>query len=118
MENEAYFIIDTAADLESKWPLIRAGNPDVIKTYLEHSEEFAKRKDDPSFYGRRGLDPAILAAIVERAHADGLRVATHVATAADFHNALAAGVDEIAHLPLEPIDPRTRRWPRSGRSRS
>lgn len=27
-------------------------------------------------------------------------MAAHVTNAADFHNALAAGVDEIAHLPL------------------
>jgi imidazolonepropionase-like amidohydrolase len=103
MENEAYVIIDNTADLAQKWPRILAGKPGVIKTYLDHSEEFAKRKDDPKYYGQRGLDPQVLRAIVVRAHRDGLPVATHVTTSADFHNALAAGVDEIAHLPLEPI---------------
>ncbi|MBV8518714.1 MAG: amidohydrolase family protein [Acidobacteria bacterium] len=105
MLGQAYFFVDSEADLARLWPTIRAGKPDFIKTYLEHSEEFAKRKDDPRYYGQRGLDPRVLAAIVKRAHADGLRVTTHLTTTADFHNAIAAGVDEIAHLPLAPIDP-------------
>lgn len=36
---------------------------------------------------------------MRKAHRDGLRVSTHVETAADFHNAAVAGVDEINHLP-------------------
>ena len=32
-------------------------------------------------------------------HAAGLRVSVHIDTAADFHNAIEAGADEIAHLP-------------------
>ncbi|MGH6633560.1 MAG: amidohydrolase family protein, partial [Sphingopyxis sp.] len=37
--------------------------------------------------------------IVRRAHRAGLRVSAHVTTAADYRVALAAGVDEMAHLP-------------------
>ena len=98
-EGGFYYIIDNGNDLEKKWPIIIAGRPDFIKTYLLYSEEYAKRKDDKAYDGWKGLDPAILPAIVRRAHRDGLRVSTHVETAADFHNALAAGVDEINHLP-------------------
>lgn len=101
MDNQAYFIIDTEKDLEQKWPLIMAGKPDFIKTYLEYSEEFERRKADPAFYGKRGLDPRLLPKIVQKAHAEGLRVVVHISTAADFRNAVTAGVDEIAHLPLE-----------------
>jgi len=36
---------------------------------------------------------------VQKAHRDGLRVSTHAESAADFHNAVVAGVDEINHLP-------------------
>ena len=42
----------------------------------------------------------MLSPIVARAHAAGLRVSTHVATALDFAAAVGAGVDEINHLPL------------------
>lgn len=102
-EGDAYFVIDRAEDIDAVWPRIAAGKPDFIKTYLEHSEEFEKRRADREFRGQRGLDPAVLRAIVTRAHREGLSVTTHIATAADFRNALAAGVDEITHLPLERI---------------
>jgi hypothetical protein len=98
-EGGFYYVIDNATDLERKWPIIMAGKPDFIKTYLLYSEEYAKRKDDKAYDGWKGLDPAILPEIVRRAHHDGLRVSTHVETAADFHAAVAAGVDEINHLP-------------------
>lgn len=103
MPNHAYFIIDTEEDLHARWPLISAGKPDFIKVYLEYSEEYARRKSDSSFVGKRGLNPKLLPQIVARAHAESLRVAAHVNTAMDFHHALLAGVDEIAHLPLAKI---------------
>jgi hypothetical protein len=98
-EGGFYFVVDSLADLDRKWATIKAGKPDFIKTYLLYSEEFAKRKNDEAYFGWKGLDPAILPAIVRRAHRDGLRVSTHVETATDFHNALVAGVDEINHTP-------------------
>jgi imidazolonepropionase-like amidohydrolase len=45
------------------------------------------------------MDPSLVPYIVELAHAAGLRVSAHVYTAADFRNAIQAGVDDIAHLP-------------------
>ncbi len=98
-EGGFYYVIDSAADLERKWPTIKAGKPDFIKTYLMYSEEYAKRKDDKAYDDWKGLNPAILPEIVSKAHRDGLRVSTHVETATDFHHAVAAGVDEINHLP-------------------
>jgi tetratricopeptide (TPR) repeat protein len=94
MNGEAYWIIDSAADLEKKWDAIAAKKPDFIKVYLDRSEQ-AK--------ANRGLDPALVPAIVARAHASKLRVVAHVTTAADYRAAIAAGVDEIAHLPLEKL---------------
>jgi hypothetical protein len=98
-EGAFYFVIDNQADLERKWQTIIAGRPDFIKTYLLYSEEYAKRKNDDSYLDWRGLDPNLLSEIVRRAHRARLRVSTHVETAVDFHQALAAGVDEINHLP-------------------
>jgi len=94
-----YFTIDSDDDLEKKWPLIVSAAPDFIKTFLVFSEEFDKRREAPSYFGRRGLEPRLLSKIVAKAHGHNLRVTTHVQTAADFHEAVAAGVDEIAHLP-------------------
>lgn len=98
-EGGFYFVIDNRADLDRKWQAIINGRPDFIKTYLMYSEEYAKRKGDEAYKDWRGLDPALLPEIVRRAHRAGLRVSAHVETAADFHQALIAGVDEINHLP-------------------
>ena len=105
-EGAFYFTIDDLAGLDRKWEAIRAGKPDFIKTYLLYSEEYAKRKDDPAYFAQRGLDPALLPEIVRRAHRAGLRVSTHIESAADFRHAVAAGVDEINHMPGFRGDPR------------
>jgi hypothetical protein len=98
-EGGMYYIIDNDADLANKWFAIKRDKPDFIKTYLLYSEEFTKRKDDTTYFGWKGLSPDVLAHVVRRAHRDSLRVSTHIETAADFHNALLAGADEINHLP-------------------
>jgi len=98
LNNQGYVLIDNEDDLEKKWAMILSFRPDFNKAMLSFSEEFEKRKDDPSFFGRKGLDPHILTKLVAKAHSYELRVSVHVDTAADFHNAVA-GADEIAHLP-------------------
>ena len=45
----------------------------------------------------RGLDPNLLPKIVARARQHRLRTSVHISSAADFHHAVAAGVDEIVH---------------------
>jgi imidazolonepropionase-like amidohydrolase len=99
LQNQLYFTVDSEAELEKKWPSILALRPDFLKTNLWYSDEFEKRKDDAAYVGRKALDPRLLPSIVSKAHASGLRVSAHVTNAADFHNALAAGVDEIVHVP-------------------
>jgi hypothetical protein len=98
-EGAFYFVVDDKQDLDRVWELVLKDRPDFLKTYLLYSEEYARRKEDPAFFGWKGLDPALLPEIVRRAHQAGLRVSTHVETAADFHQALVAGMDEIAHMP-------------------
>lgn len=93
-----YYIIDSEADLEKKWPQIINLKPDFIKIFLWRSDEFEKLKNDTTIRFK-GLDPALLRKIVKKAHRQKLRVSAHVTNAADFHNAVIAGVDEIAHLP-------------------
>jgi hypothetical protein len=53
-EGGFYYVIDNADDLERKWPIITAGRPDFIKTYLLYSEEYAKRKDVKAYEGWKG----------------------------------------------------------------
>jgi imidazolonepropionase-like amidohydrolase len=106
LENDAYYIIDTAEDLEKKWQKILDGKPDFIKIYLLGSENFAeKRKNIPNIQlGDIGLDPKLVPLIVQKAHAAGLRVSAHVDTVTDYRIALGGGVDEMAHLPGYYVD--------------
>ena len=97
-EGGFYYSVDDRAALERAWPAILAFPRDFLKTYLLYSEEYAARRDDPARIGWRGLDPELLPEIVRRAHAAGLRVSTHIESAADFHHAVRAGVDEINHM--------------------
>jgi len=98
-EGGFYYAVDNAAELERKWPKLLSTHPDFVKTYLLYSDDYARRRDDRHFDAWKGLDPFLLPLIVQRAHAAGLRVSTHIEDAADFHNALEAGVDEVNHMP-------------------
>lgn len=105
LAGDAYYEVADAGDLATLWPGLLATKPDLIKAYLEHSESYAERVDDPAWFGRRGLDPRLLADVVKRAHAARLPVAVHATSAEDFRVAVAAGADEIAHLPLALLTP-------------
>jgi imidazolonepropionase-like amidohydrolase len=98
-EGAFYHTIDDRAALDAKWPAIVAGKPDFIKIYLLFSNEYAKRKDDSTVRGVKGLDPALVPEIVRRAHEAGLRVGAHIENVADFRTAVASGVDVIMHMP-------------------
>jgi hypothetical protein len=92
-------VVEDVAGIEQRWPKFIAGRPDFVKVFLLYSEEYAKRRNDPQYQFKRGIDPALVAEIARRAHAAGLRLSAHVYTAADFHNALVGGVDDMAHMP-------------------
>jgi len=101
-DGEGVFLwtVDSLPDLDRKWPRILESKPDFIKTVLVYSEDYDTRRRHWEYTNWRGLDPkVVLPEIVRRAHAAGLRVMAHIESAADFHNALAAGVDEIGHMP-------------------
>jgi hypothetical protein len=97
LRDSLYVTLDSETDLERKWPQIRALRPDFIKAILWSSGEHARRRNDTTYFGHKGLDPQLLTKLVARAHRDGLRVSAHVNDAGDFHHAVAAGVDQIAH---------------------
>lgn len=98
-EGEAYYLINSKEELERKWPFILSQKPGFIKFYLIFSEEHEQRKDDTLFNGKKGIDPKLAKLITKKAHAAGLKVSAHAETPNDLKVALAAGVDEINHLP-------------------
>ncbi len=99
IESHGYYTIDNIDDLQNKWDQVLSFSPDFIKLNLLYSEEYDKRKEDSTYFGRKGLNPELVDDIVKKAHDSKLRVSVHVSTAHDFHVAVEAGVDEIAHLP-------------------
>jgi hypothetical protein len=100
-EGDALFAVASDADIARAWPRLLAGHPDFVKVFLNHSDEYAARRDNPALSpADRGIDPALVPTIVARAHAAGLRVSAHIENAHDFHVAIAAGVDDIAHMPF------------------
>lgn len=105
LKDYRYFTIDSGAELQQKWQRVLNNHPDFIKAFLWSSDEFDKRKNNPVYQGQYGLNPRLLPKIVEKAHANQLSVSAHVSNAADFHIAVAAGVDEISHLPVLALTP-------------
>lgn len=99
IESNGFWIINDLAALNNKWDKILSFKPDFIKIMLLYSEEYELRKNDTTYFGNKGLNPGLVPEIVERAHKNNLSVSAHVETAYDFHVAVKAGVDEIAHLP-------------------
>lgn len=96
---DAFHYVTTAADIGPVLDRLVAQHSEFVKVMVLHSEEFARRRDDPEFRGARGLDPELIPELVREAHRRGLRVGAHVETAADFRVIVAAGVDVAMHLP-------------------
>jgi len=100
-EGDVLFAVTSEQDIDRAWPRFLAGKPDFVKVFLVHSDDYAARRDNMALTPRsRGIDPALVPAIVARAHAARLRVSAHIENAYDFHIAIAAGVDDIAHMPF------------------
>ena len=98
-EGAFLFSVEDAVSLDAAWSALLADRPDFVKVYLLYSEEYSTRLTDPETIGWRGLDPTLVPEVVRRADETRLRVVAHVESAADFHVAVEAGVDQIAHMP-------------------
>jgi len=98
-ENNAYWFFDSLSDVESKWPKVLEGHPDIVKIFLLNAQEHPPAMPDTGLPSGHGLLPSLVPELVRRAHAAGLRVAAHIETASDFAIGVSAGVDLFAHLP-------------------
>ena len=98
LNGQAYHVLDSLAQWPAVWARVRAGNPDFVKLYLLYSEHYGRPRDTATTPSA-GLNPRLFAEVVRRVHAQGLPVAVHIETAADFAVAVRAGADEINHLP-------------------
>lgn len=104
MEDNAYYIIDSEADLESKWPVVLAGEPDFIKIF---SQSYPDDVRDTLNVGwqTEGIDEELVGAIVERAEAAGLRSAIVGGRVFNIELALANRASMVSHMPCYMVAP-------------
>jgi hypothetical protein len=98
VENKAYYFLDTKEDVDTKWSLIMKYKPDHLKICLNDAKNYVQKRklekvDD------NGLSEDVAKYVVQKAHAEGLRVFAHVETADDARICAKIGVDVLAHLP-------------------
>lgn len=91
----AFHEIDSLEKIDPALDVIESQGADFVKLFMLYAEDY----EQPDFVQGRGLNPTFVRPIVKSAHQRGLPVTAHVQSAYDFGIAVAAGVDEIAHLP-------------------
>jgi len=91
----AFHEIDSLEQIAPVLDVLESQGADFVKLMIIYAEDYAQ----PDFVHGRGLNPLLIPPIVDSAHKRGLSVTAHVNSAYDFALAVAAGVDEIAHLP-------------------
>lgn len=101
INNYNFYITDTAADVDEKWPKFARSGADIVKIFLLHSERWGMGEESTS----DGLRPEVARVIADRARLAGLRVAAHVESAADAAVAVDCGVSLLAHMPGYGIKP-------------
>src|SRR5215472_14568435 len=103
LEDHYFRMIDSVADIDREWPQFLSTNPDFVKLIFVFSELYQSSDGSEK---SMGLRPELAAELVRRAKTSGLRTGAHIEDAADFHNAVAAGVDMVMHLPAfpDPLD--------------
>lgn len=96
--NNAYYFLDSIAEVDTKWPLIMKYKPDQLKICLLDAANYTEKRKAEKV-DDYGVSPEVAAYIVQKAHAEGLRVVAHVETADDARLCAKIGVDALAHLP-------------------
>ena len=99
-DKQAEFVVSTEKDIDERFPLLLEQHPAYVKAFLLFSDRYEENLNNASIKAdARGMDPKLLPHLVKVAHAAGLKLIVHIYSAADFRNAVAAGVDELAHFP-------------------
>lgn len=101
LEGRFFNSVDSVAQVEKVWTKYLATKPDFVKLVLVFSELAGSDREKSL-----GLELDVAKEIVRKAKRAGLRSGAHIESAMDFHNAVAAGVDMIMHLPAfpDPLD--------------
>jgi imidazolonepropionase-like amidohydrolase len=87
------------AEIDAALDQLKTQGSGLVKSYLLHSEEYSRRRDDSAYYGSKGINPANLPYLVAAARQRGLPVIVHVETVSDMKVAALSGAAVAAHLP-------------------
>jgi imidazolonepropionase-like amidohydrolase len=98
-DNDAYYRLDSLAQLPAVIARLARDTVPILKVMLVESERWQVNHTDSTKAGFYGLNPELLAPLVDAAHKLGRRVWAHVDTPYDMEIALRAGVDAFAHVP-------------------
>lgn len=98
-DRDVYERLDSLPQLAGIVQRLSRDSVPVLKVMLVDSEHWEARRRDTTEAGAYGMNPALLASIVQAAHNVGRRVWAHVETPYDFALALRDGVDGFAHVP-------------------
>ncbi len=99
LDGEAVAVVDSPAAARRLVASLVADGVDLIKVCVEGVDG----TEGGVSSGRAPLHQSDLGAVVDAAHAAGLAVTAHALTVRAVEMALRAGVDELAHVPLEPL---------------
>lgn len=80
---------------------LEVASPEAAASAVDQLLDAGARFVKAPLMGELGVDDATLAAIVERAHARGAKVAVHVTSLVEATRAIASGIDILAHTPTE-----------------
>lgn len=95
--DNAYYVVETEADVRAKIDLLLGDRPDHIKVFLRKSDRYA---DGFGKWGPGGgIDPTLLPLIAELTDQAGVRLAVANSNIHDFRASLNVGADIITHLP-------------------
>lgn len=88
----AFHEVETDDEIAAALEAMDSFGTDFVKAYLTYSEDYDQGL-------REGLDPDLLPFLVRNTHELGMTLSLHVDSAEDFRRGVAAGVDEITHIP-------------------
>ena len=98
-DGNAFHYGRTDEEVDAALALLDAQGADFVKAILVFSEDYDLRRDDPEFYGMKGMGPSRVLHLVDAAKRIGKPVAFHVESVEDLLAAASAGGFMAAHLP-------------------
>ncbi|MFD2587959.1 hypothetical protein ACFSQJ_13520 [Croceitalea marina] len=97
-ENDAYYLMDSIADVRKKWATVTSKKPAIVKIYMSNILDRTKEITNKNI-GNYGLSEVVVTQVSELARKDNVRLYAHIETVSDFEVALKHDIKHFAHMP-------------------